>query len=47
VDRLADPVGELGGLFDPCTGLRPHMHLDLPAVDIREEVLAQIRGKRE
>ena len=47
VDGLADPVGELGGLFDPRAGLRPHMHLDLPAVDAREEVLTQRRGKRE
>ena len=46
-DRFADPVGELGGLFDPRAGLRPHMHLDLAAIDAREEVLAEIRGKRE
>ena len=47
VDRFADAIGELGGLLDPRAGLRPHMHLDLAAVDAREEVLAQIRGKRE
>ena len=40
VDRFADPVGEFGGLFDPRSCLRPHMDLDLPAVDVREEVLA-------
>src|SRR4029077_5260163 len=37
----------LGGLFDARAGLRPHMHLDLTAVDGREEVLAEIRSKRE
>ena len=47
VDRLADAVGQLGGLLDPCTGLRPHMDLDLTAIDGREEILSQIRGKRE
>jgi hypothetical protein len=47
VNRFADPVGEFCGFFDPCTGLRPHMHLDLSAIDAWEEVLAQIRGKRE
>src|SRR5260370_4105478 len=47
VDRLADRVGKPGGLFDPRTGLRPDMHLDLPAIDAGEEVLAQIRGKPE
>ena len=47
VDRLADPIGEPGGLLDPRAGLRPHMHLDLPAIDAREEVLAEVRGKRE
>jgi len=31
---LADPVGELGGLFDPRTGLRPNKDLDLPAIDV-------------
>ena len=45
VDRLADPVGELGGLLDPGAGLRPHMDLDLPAIDAREEVLAEIRAQ--
>src|SRR5258707_15449798 len=47
VDRFADAVGELGRLFDPRAGLRPHMDLDLPAIDRREEVLAQIRRERE
>src|SRR5260370_7142956 len=47
VDRVADPVGKVGGLFDPRPGLRPDMHLDLPAIDAGEEVLAQIRGKPE
>ena len=47
VDRFADPVGELGGLLDPRAGLRPHMDLDLPAIDAREEVLAEVGSKRE
>src|SRR4030088_1990983 len=47
MDRLADPIGELGGLFDPGAGLRPHMHLDLPAIDVGEEVLAERRSKPE
>src|SRR3984893_4427642 len=47
VDRVADPVGELSGLFDPRTGLRPYMYLDLPTVDAREEILTQIGGERE
>src|SRR6202043_2182997 len=47
LDNLSDPVGELGGLFDPGTGLRPHVHLDLAAIDVGEEVLAQRRSKPE
>ncbi len=47
VDRLADAVGELGGLLDPGTGLRPHMDLDLSAIDARKEILSEIRRKRE
>ena len=40
-------IGELGRLFDPGARLRAHMQLDLAAVDIREEVLSEIGGKRE
>ena len=47
VDRRADPVGELGGFLDPRAGLRPHVDLDLAAVDAREEVLAEIGSKPE
>ena len=46
-DRLLDPVGKLGRLLDPGAGLRAHMHLDLPAIDAREEVLAQERHQDE
>ena len=47
VDRLADAVASSGGLLDPRAGLRPHMQLDLAAVDGREEVLAERRGEPE
>ena len=48
MNGFSDPVSELCGLFDPRAGLCPqHVQFDLPAIDVRKEVLAQRRGERE
>ena len=47
MDRLANPIRKPGGLLDPRTRLRPHMHLDLAAVDAWNEILTQERSKPE
>jgi hypothetical protein len=47
VDCFANQVAKPRGFLDTGAGLRPHVDLDLPAIDAREEVLAEIRGKRE
>ena len=46
-DRLANAIRKPGGLLDARTGLRPHMHLNLAAVDARKEILTQERSKPE
>src|SRR5712664_1651772 len=47
VDRLTNPIRKPGGLLDARAGLRPHMHLDLAAVDAWKEILTQERSKPE
>src|SRR6202011_2188619 len=46
-DRLANPIRPPGGLLDARAGLRPHMHLDLAAVDAWKEILTQEGSKPE
>src|SRR5207237_8705928 len=47
MNRFADTVAELCRVLDAGAGLRPHVDLDLPAIDGREKVLAEIRGEPE
>src|SRR5437588_440385 len=47
MNRFADMVAELCRFLDAGAGLRSHVNLDLPAINTREEVLAEIRGKPE
>src|SRR6202043_1940076 len=47
VNRLANPIRKPGGLLDARAGLRPHMHLDLAAVDAWKKILPQEGSKPE
>ena len=46
-DGGLDQISEPRGFFDPSACLRTHMQDELPAIGIREEILAEPRGKRE